>query len=422
MRFHSLQAWLGWLETLHPTEIDLGLERIGQVAQKMQLQKPARHVITVAGTNGKGSTVTFLSSIFKAAGLRVGTYTSPHLITYNERVVINGELASDAQLCEAFEQVEAARGDISLTYFEFGTLAAFALFEKTNLDVAVLEVGLGGRLDAVNLIDADVAVMTTISLDHESWLGNTREAIGKEKAGIFRANKPAICGDKDLPSSVIETANDKGAVLFRRYQEFDFTAFKSDWCWRGVNAHKQLVVLEHLPLPQLPIDNAATAIQAVMCLPMAIDKKAIYEGIQQASLIGRYQKIKNGVSHVLDVAHNPESAQYLANKLQEDPVAGKTIAVFAMLADKDCRQVVEILKNSIDEWYVAGIDVARGQTAIELETILKLTGIKKIHTFDAIEQAYKAAKSVATLQDRILVCGSFYTVGAVLSQITNTNV
>lgn len=417
MRFDSLQAWLNWLETLHPTEIDLGLERIRLVAQKMQLTKPAPLVITVAGTNGKGSTVTFLATILKQAGLKVGAYTSPHLIVYNERVTINGDYATDTQLCESFEQVEVARGNISLTYFEFGTLAAFALFEKANIDVVVLEVGLGGRLDAVNLIDADVAVMTTISLDHESWLGNTREAIGKEKAGIFRCDKPAVCGDKNLPNSVIEAANSTGAHLFRRYKEFDLTITASDWCWRGIDKHKQAVTIEHLPLPHLPIDNAATAIQALMCLPIAIPEQAIRDGVQRASLIGRYQKIDKEVLHILDVAHNPESAQYLAQKLQQDRIIGKTIAVFAMLSDKDCHQVVQLLKNNVDSWYVAGIHVARGQTTQQLQAVMASAGIKVVYGYDTIENAYQAAKQIATAQDRIVVCGSFYTVGAVLSQL-----
>lgn len=419
MHFDSLHAWLSWLETLHPSEIDLGLERIGCVAQKMELAKPARFVLTVAGTNGKGSTVTFLSAILKQAGLRVGTYTSPHLICYNERVVINGQQASDAQLCQAFEKVEDARGDVSLTYFEFGTLAAFALFEKENLDVVVLEVGLGGRLDAVNLIDADVAVMTTIALDHEAWLGNTREAIGKEKAGIFRAHKPAVCGDKALPASVVETADQIGAVLYRREVDFCIKQHEAGWTWQGKNRQQQPVVLEQLPLPQLPIDNAATAIQAVMCLPIDIAHKAIYEGVQQAALVGRYQKINKDVMHILDVAHNPESAQYLAAKLQQDTVPGKTIAVFAMLSDKDCEQVVNILKTQIDVWYVAGIAVARGQTSQQLSDILAAAGVTQPFVCDTVLEAYRQAKQAARKQDRIVICGSFYTVGDVLAHIRN---
>jgi dihydrofolate synthase/folylpolyglutamate synthase len=417
MRFDSLAAWLHWLETLHPSEIDLGLERIGVVAKKMRLTKPAKHVITVAGTNGKGSTVTFLTTILKEAGLNVGAYTSPHLLVYNERVVINGKQVSDKQLCEAFEQVESARGDVSLTYFEFGTLAAFALFEKANLDVAVLEVGLGGRLDAVNLVDADVAVMTTISLDHEAWLGNTREAIGIEKAGIFRKNKPAVCGDIDLPISVVKEARHKAAVLIRRNIDFMVAESTQEWAWQGVDEDGQVITLEQLPLPQLPIDNAATAIQALMCLPFAIPHQAIETGLKNATLMGRYQKIEKEVTHILDVAHNPESALYLAKKLKQDVVEGKTIAVFAMLADKDCTKVVEALKAQVDDWYVAGIDVARGQTASQLQAILKAVNINQVQSFDTIAQAYEAAKKTAGKQDRILVCGSFYTVSAVLAYL-----
>lgn len=417
MRFDSLAAWLHWLETLHPSEIDLGLERIGVVAKKMQLTKPAKHVITVAGTNGKGSTVAFLTTILKEAGLSVGAYTSPHLLVYNERVVVNGKQVSDKQLCEAFEQVESARGDVSLTYFEFGTLAAFALFEKADLDVAVLEVGLGGRLDAVNLVDADVAVMTTISLDHEAWLGNTREAIGIEKAGIFRSGKPAVCGDVDLPNSVIEVANNKAAQLFRRNVDFSIEQTPQEWIWRGVDANKQAITFAHLPLPQLPIDNAATAIQALMCLPFSIPQNAIESGVKTATLMGRYQKIEKQVTHILDVAHNPESAHYLAKKLKQDVIKGKTIAVFAMLADKDCNKVVETLKPQVDDWYIASIDAARGQTALQLQAILKAADIGQVQSFDTITQAYEAAKKIAGQQDRILVCGSFYTVSAVLAYL-----
>lgn len=417
MHFNSLEGWLSWLETLHPTEIDLGLERISVVAKKMQLKKPAKHVITVAGTNGKGSTVAFLNTILLEAGVSVGAYTSPHLLVYNERVVINGKQATDAQLCDAFDQVELARGDVSLTYFEFGTLAAFALFEKANLDVVVLEVGLGGRLDAVNLIDADVAVMTTISLDHEAWLGNTREAIGREKAGIFRKHKPAVCGEIDLPMSVVKEARSKEAKLIRRNIDFMVAESTQEWVWQGVDANGKMITFEHLPLPQLPIDNAATAIQALMCSPISVPREAIETGLKKAALMGRYQKIEKSVTHIVDVAHNPESAQYLATKLQNDAIAGKTIVVFAMLADKDCGQVVETLKSQIDDWYLATIDVARGQTAAQLQTVLKAAGINHSHTFDTIVQAFEAAQKSAGQQDRILVCGSFYTVSAVLTHL-----
>ena len=306
----NLAEWLQRVESLHPDEIDLGLARIAQVSRQMGLSDIAGKVVTVAGTNGKGSTVCMLSSILVAAGYQVGSFTSPHLIHYNERVRLNGTPVSDEALCQAFARVDEARQDIELTYFEYGALAAFDLFARSDLDVVVLEVGLGGRLDAVNLIDPDVAVLTTIALDHQDWLGETREEIGIEKAGIFRAGAPAVCGETDLPLTVINHAQALSANLMRRGEVYDFHKHADAqiegmqvWDWQGSRGD-QPVSLQNLPLPSLPLVNAATTLQALHQLDLDIPEQAIREGLLNANLPGRYQRLDQPVPMLLDVAHN----------------------------------------------------------------------------------------------------------------------
>jgi len=430
----TLQDWLARLERQHPRAIDLGLERVREVADRMRLGKPARCVITVGGTNGKGSTVAFIEAIARASGLRVGAYTSPHLLAYNERVRIDGRDAGDAELVEAFEAVEKARlspspglrppsptrgegkSEISLTYFEHGTLAALWLFERAGLDLAVLEVGLGGRLDAVNIVDADVAVVTTVDIDHTDWLGSEREAIGFEKAGIARAWKPLVLGEDDPPASVLRHAYAIGASAIRANCDFLFdTIDESHWNWREPGFELEL------PMPRLSapaqMRNAATAIAALRASDLAIADEAWARGIAEAHVPGRLQAFeRDGVEIVVDVAHNPQAAGELSAWLAMHPPTGRVFAVFAALADKDVAGIVARLAPRVDRWWIAGLDDAgpRGQGVDALAAALAKTmasaAIRKRDVAAAIAAACEQARS----GDRVLVFGSFHTAAAAL--------
>lgn len=410
MRFNTLSDWLIWLETLHSKPIDLGLNRLTTVAKRLNLMK-FPPVITVAGTNGKGSCVTFLESIYHSAGYKVGAYTSPHLVKFNERIKINTIPATDMQLCEAFAKIDNARQTISLTYFEFTTLAALLLFQQSNLDILILEVGLGGRLDAVNYVDCDVAVITSIDLDHMDYLGNTREAIAIEKAGILRAGKPAICGDFDPPQSLINAANNLNSPLLCQGQEFSYVIHNESWEWQSKE-----FPLRDLPIPFLPIQNAATALMAIRQLPkLPISIEHIKQGLSEAQLPGRFQVLPNqAITTILDVAHNPHAARYLANKLHNTHFGGKTFAVCGMLLDKDRKNTLVSLINAIDHWYLADLPGSRGGKAQELANIL--TDFEQINhaTFDSILTAYQAALARATCYDRIIIFGSFHAVEPIL--------
>lgn len=411
---NTLPEWLAYIERQHPQDIAMGLERVRAVAARMRLTKPAKHVITVGGTNGKGSTVAFIEAIARAAGWRVGSYTSPHLLRYNERVRIDGEEAGDADLVTAFAAVEAARGDTALTYFEYGTLAALWLFQQAKLELAVLEVGLGGRLDAVNLVDADVAVITTVDIDHTDWLGNDREAIGAEKAGIARPWKPLVLGEIDPPSSVLRRAYAIGANALRAGSDFFHDPIDADrWRWRDVGTELQL------PLPQLraPVQraNAATAIAALRALRRSLPRSAYAEGIAAARLRGRLQPcVRDGVEVLVDVGHNPQAARELAAALQAQPVAGRICAVFAALADKDAAGVVEALAAQVDAWYLAGLSGSRGQSAAQLRARLAGTAAAEAGLAESVAQALQSALAQAQPGDRVLVFGSFHTAAEAL--------
>jgi dihydrofolate synthase/folylpolyglutamate synthase len=421
MRFETLEQWLAWQETLHPKAIDLGLERVARVAGRLGLLQPAHAVITVAGTNGKGSTVALLESIYRCAGYRVGAYTSPHLLRYNERIRIHGALASDEALCRAFDAVDSARGEESLSYFEFGTLAALWLFREAAPDVVILEVGLGGRLDAVNIVDPDVAVVTSIGIDHEAWLGSDREGIGAEKAGIFRATRPAVCGDPQPPASIEKTAQTLGAELHMAGQDFSWQAGSSgrDWRWQGPGA----VVLEDLPMPALsgPIqfNNAATALTAVTLLQarLPVSREALERGLEQVRLPGRFQRLRDNPLVILDVVHNPQGAQVLAASLAHQPVPGRTLAVLAMMADKDVTAVIAALAAQVDRWFAAGLpDVPRAMTVQALgERLAAAVGAAEVSRHATVASAYQGACAAAGPGDRVLVLGSFYTVSQVLA-------
>ncbi|MDH1541343.1 bifunctional tetrahydrofolate synthase/dihydrofolate synthase [Stutzerimonas stutzeri] len=418
MTSRSLADWLAYLEQLHPTAIDMGLDRVRAVAARMAMTRPAPLVVTVTGTNGKGSTCAFIASLLNAQGLKVGSYSSPHLLRYNERVLLSGREASDAELCEAFAVVEAARGEISLTYFEMGTLAAFWLFERAGLDAVVLEVGLGGRLDAVNIVDADLAVITNIGLDHADWLGNSRESVAYEKAGILREGKPALCGDLDPPQPLLDHANSLSAPLLLRGRDFDLAMGAGDWHWRGVDAAGAPLELHGLPLLTLPMENAALALQAYAMLGLPWDPARLARALLQTRVVGRLdsrQVVWNGrrIALLLDVGHNPHAAAFLAQRLEQRPVAGTRLAVFGLLADKDLAGVLDALVPSISDWAVAPLPTPRTQSATQLAQALLERGAS-VSEYATIEQALEAQCARAESVDEILVFGSFYCVAAAL--------
>lgn len=428
----TLADWLQYIERIHPKAIDMGLERIREVAQRLGLGRPGKAVITVGGTNGKGSTVAFIEAIARAAGWKVGAYTSPHLLAYNERVRIDGDDVGDAELIAAFEAIEAARGQTELTYFEYGTLAALWLFERAKLDLAILEVGLGGRLDATNLVDADVAVITTVDLDHQDYLGEDREAIGAEKVGIARAWKPLVLGDDDPPSSVLGHAYRIGAPTWRIANDFFFETLppKLDaddhplppgWRWREVGRRMDL------PMPALaaPVQlrNAAVAIAALRALPKApraLPRAAIAEGVAAANVRGRLQRFeRDGVEVVVDVAHNPQAARALAAWLRASPPRGRLHAIYAALSDKDVAGVVDALAPLVAHWHLAGLADAgpRGGTVEALAERLAGTAAGEGTRHSAVEAALETARAQAVPGDRVLVFGSFHTAAAALDSL-----
>lgn len=413
----TLPEWLEYIERQHSQSIAMGLDRVREVAGRLGLDAPARRTIVVGGTNGKGSTVAFIEAIGRAAGWKVGAYTSPHLLAYNERVRIDGRDADDASLVAAFEAVEAARGDTALTYFEYGTLAALWLFGRAGLDLAVLEVGLGGRLDAVNLVDADVSIITTVDIDHTEWLGADREAIGAEKAGIIRGWKPVVLGEIDPPSSVLRRAYLLGANAIRHGSDYFCEPVDADhWRWRDVSVRLEL------PMPSLraPVQlaNAGAAIAALRALRAPVPRAAWAEGVAQAGVAGRLQSVDvDGVEVVLDVGHNPQAARALAAWLQVRPAAGATRAVYAALADKDSVGVVEALAERIDHWHLAGLEGPRGQDAAALAQRLAGTDAAVGAQADTVATALRQALAQSRAGDRVLVFGSFHTVGEALQAI-----
>lgn len=409
----TLAGWLSYLERLHPSAIDLGLDRVAAVRGRLGLA-PGFPVIAVAGTNGKGSVCAMLESVLSCAGYRTGLYSSPHLLRYNERVRIARSQATDAELVGAFARVERARADTSLTYFEFGTLAAVDLFIRADVDVAILEVGMGGRLDAVNVFDADCSVVTTIGLDHMDYLGPDRESIGAEKAGIFRANRPAICGDPDPPATLLARADAIGARLGLIDRDYGFRLEPGQWQFWSAAGRRSA-----LPYPALrasaQVANAATALAALEQVGQAlpIDMGAIRRGLLEVELPGRFQVLPGRPLVILDVAHNPQAARVLAQSLRAIPKAGRDLAVFAMLSDKDIEGVVAELRPEIDEWFVSGLPGPRGADVRRIRQALAAAEVP-VTQCETVQAAYQQAVRHAGQNDRILVFGSFLTVAAVL--------
>ncbi len=414
----TLAEWLAYIETRHPRSIELGLERVREVAARLGLQRPAAQVVTVAGTNGKGSTVAFIEAIARADGWKVGAYSSPHLLRYNERVRIDGAEAADDELAAAFAAVEAARGDTPLTYFEYGTLAALWLFQQAGLDLAVLEVGLGGRLDAVNIVDPDVAVITTVDVDHVDWLGSDREAIGQEKAGIARAWKPLVLGEIDPPSSVLRHAYAIGANAIRAGSDyFHEPAGEGQWQWREIGTELLL------PDPQLaaPVQraNAAAAIAALRALPRSPAEPACAAGVAAARIPGRLERFEHdGVEVLVDVAHNPQAARELAAWAKARPASGATAMVLAVLADKDAAAIVQALEGCVDRWHLAGLEgIARGEAVDALAARLAGTAAATGSRDASVEAALARALAQSAPGDRVVVAGSFHTAAAALAML-----
>jgi len=411
-RFSCLQDWLDWQETLHPESIELGLARVGTVADRLACRQPAPLVISVAGTNGKGSSVALLEAILLRAGYRVGAYTSPHLFNYNERVRLMGEAVEDGLLCDAFARVDARRGDISLTYFEFGTLAALDIFSQQTLDIAILEVGLGGRLDAVNIVDADVALITTIGIDHTAWLGEDREAIAREKAGIMRAGRPVVCSDSHCPDAIEQEAQLVGAPLYRLGREFRLSHSGRHWHWQGAQSS-----FRDLPVPALhgghQLANAAGVMQVLELLDnsLPVDQKTRAAGLKWMSLPGRIQRISGSVEQVLDVSHNAQAAEALADALRLTPVAGRTHAVVGMMRDKEVAHFLTPLLDLVDVWYATGLSVDRAFAGDKLAGLVRdhVSG-QSVHVCKMPSDALDYLRPAVKAGDRVLVCGSFHTV------------
>jgi len=415
----TLKDWLDYIESLHPEEIELGLDRIRTVFDRLDISFAGIPVITVAGTNGKGSVVAMLESIYLAAGYRVGSYTSPHLLHYNERVRLAGSDATDDVLCAGFEAVETVRGNIELTYFEFATLAALWVFAHQQTDVMLLETGLGGRLDAVNIIDADVAVITSIDIDHRDWLGDSREQIGFEKAGIFRKNRPAVCGDPAPPTSIADHARKTGCRIYQYGREFSDAEEGGSWQWRGWDKS-----ISPLPVPSLAgrhqLNNAAVALAAVELLSnrLPVSESAITRGLQTPHLSGRLQRLADKPLQLLDVAHNPQSTGSLSEYLETLAVTGRRRAVLGMLKDKDLAGSLQPMLALIDDWYFADLPGKRGATAEELARVLNEIGNRApVRCFADAGVAWRAALNDADDDDLVVAFGSFVTISAIMKQL-----
>jgi len=419
-----LAAWLERIERLHPRQIELGLERVRIVAQRMSLRIEAISII-VGGTNGKGSTCAMLESILLAAGYRVGCYTSPHLMHFNERARINGEPASDEQLIEQFDAVEAARGDSSLTWFEFTTLAILRLFEHSSLDVLVLEVGMGGRLDVVNIIDADCSIVTCIDIDHAEFLGDTREAIGFEKAHIYRPGRAAICTDPVPPQSLIDHASAIGADLWRFGQDFNYSGDRQQWSYGGRSQRRNSLAYPALRGANQLL-NASGVLAALEALRarLPVSAQAIRQGLASVELPGRFQVLAGRPAVVLDVGHNPHAAAHLAANLDNMGFFPYTFAVFGMLADKDIDATIAHLRSRVDHWLCVDLPGPRGSSAADLAARLRKAGVmpgegadaeRTISCFASPREALAAARERAGENDRIVVFGSFLTVADVLA-------
>ena len=414
-RADNLQTWLDYLEHGHFKAIDMGLERIKSVASNLDLLHPAPYVITVAGTNGKGSTCRFLEVALMKLGLKVGVYSSPHLLRYNERVRINGQLLDDQAHIDSFTEIDQNK-TASLTYFEFSTLSALKLFKDAKLDVVILEVGLGGRLDATNIVDPHLAVITSIDIDHVAFLGNNREDIGREKAGIFRANIPVIIGEPDCPQSILAIAQDLNSQKFQRNVDWQYEVKDGTFYWQS-----QTTQFNTLPMPLIPIPNAGTAIATLLKTPFNVSEQVIRETLQEAKMTGRFQQLqptdfahfsgqKPKAQVIIDVGHNPHAARYLAERLQAVKKA-KIFAIFSCLEDKELSGIVQPLREVIDEWHCVGLDCWRGQSGQAVfDKLVNALPNATACVYENVDAIAPILFEQAEEQDIILVFGSFHTV------------
>lgn len=417
MKFPTLDAWLAWQEQLHPVEIDLGLERVRSVAERLVAGEFPFRTVTVGGTNGKGSCVAFLESILREAGIPVGSFTSPHLCRYNERIRVRGRQVGDTEIMEAFEDVEQARQDISLTYFEFSALAALRIFSQSELEFVLLEVGMGGRLDAVNVVDAEVAIITSIGADHQEWLGHDREQIAYEKAGILRPDRPGICGDIKVPRALRRHADALGTRLLCLGEHFHYRDHGEYWEWQGVTQH-----YPDLPYPALiggaQLRNAASALVALEQFAPSpqLSREHLAQGLANVSLPGRFQIVHATVDWILDVAHNVDAARVLAANLAAHPAQGQTVAVFGTLRDKNVEAIAQAVEPEIDEWIATDLASPRALTAGELAERLEGAVSAPVRQEESVDKALALAMRRTRPGDRILFFGSFLLVGPVLER------
>jgi dihydrofolate synthase / folylpolyglutamate synthase len=410
----TLAEWLALQESVHPKTIDMGLARVSSVARALGVDKPSSRVITVGGTNGKGSTVAHLDALLRAAGASTGMFTSPHFIRYNERIRVGGVEVEDAELISAFERIDAARGSTTLTFFEYNALAALVIFADRAVDVAILEVGLGGRLDAVNLVDADVAVVCSIGFDHRDYLGDSLEQIGAEKAGIFRPGRPAVLSTPDMPASVYSTIQTLAARAVVAERDFSWQVEPTRWQYLGLRTS-----LSNLPPSALEgsiqYRNASAAIAAIESLDAAytLSEQTVSQALRTVRLAGRFQVVPGPVEWILDIAHNEPAARVFAEHVRERGVAGRTFAVVGILADKDAREIAAALESLVDHWILCSLPGARGSSASDLAQRLRLPA-DQVMLANSVEEGCEAARAATVAGDRVIVFGSVYTVGPAL--------
>jgi dihydrofolate synthase / folylpolyglutamate synthase len=419
VHFDTIKGWLSWQENSHPLTIDLGLERVAKVYQALNPDGVKPLTITVAGTNGKGSCIAYLEAIYRAQGYRVGAYTSPHILRYNERIKIDGSPVQDGLICNAFERIERVRDNVSLSYFEFGTLAALDIFSRANLDIQLLEVGLGGRLDAVNIVEPDAAIISSIGIDHVAWLGETREAIAYEKAGIFRTSVPAIVGDPSPPHALMQVAEDKQARFYAIDKDFGYT--KQQVHWRWFCGSKQI---DHLPEPALKGEhqyrNASAVIMAITQLEarLPVDERAIRQGLESVNLPGRFQLLDGAIPVLLDVGHNPEAVMTLVEYLTQNFSGRRIHAIFSMMKDKDIAEVLRITGPVVCDWFFAPLSNARAATEQLMREIFSQQDMNNVSFgYTGFVDAFAAAKTQAVNGDLLLVFGSFFLVSDCLAEL-----
>ncbi|MDX1517720.1 MAG: bifunctional tetrahydrofolate synthase/dihydrofolate synthase [Woeseiaceae bacterium] len=417
MTRNGLADWLARLEKFSPDEIVLGLERVHEVLDRLDITYP-RHVFHVAGTNGKGSSVALTQALLQSAGQRVGAYTSPHILHYNERINVDGEPATDAEIIAAFERVEAVRGDVPLTYFEYGTIAAMLVFEKARVDTAVLEIGMGGRLDAVNAIEPDAGLITSIGLDHCEWLGDTLEDIGREKAGIMRRGKPIVFASEEVPASVVEHADEISADLRLAGRDYRWSSAKDGWEWRG-----RSTTLADLEFPALrapiQLQNAAGVLALIEAAGFGdiLDRDRVNATLASVSIPGRMQTVKTDREWLLDVAHNPAAAAALARALQAMPPRGRTVAILGMLDDKDVEGLVTALGDVVDKWIAVTANSPRAIPVDELARRVANRANQGCLEAGSMTAALEEARRFTSSDDRIVVTGSFFVVGPALEAL-----